>query len=308
MDNIKKLDLNLLVLFAILCEEKSTTKAALRLGLSQPAISHSLVRLRDQLNDPLFVRASRGLVPTERALQLEKPVLALLSQLDGVLGSPKKFIPAKAKNVFRIATTDYFEIAVLPSLLQNLEKLAPHITIISRPTFGILPKNEVERGDYDMAIAGFYGKLPEGFMKQKLFDDDFVCVSKKDHPRIKKKTLSIGQYAEEKHVLISVQGDMLSRARDILAKKGYEQKYSSGVASFLSPGWIVSSTELLLTCPRKLGEAFGKYLPVVIHELPFEIPSISVVQVWHERSHKDPAHSWLRQLIYKTCQEIIELA
>jgi DNA-binding transcriptional LysR family regulator len=304
MDNIKKMDLNLLMVFAALCEEKSTTKAALRLGLSQPAISHALVRLRDQLNDPLFVRASKGLVPTNRALELEKPILALLSQLDGLLGSSKEFIPEKAKNIFRMATTDYFELVVLPQLLQKLEKEAPHITIISRPTSGVLPKNELEKGDYDIAIAGFYGKLPEGFMKQKVFDDDFICISKKNHPRIKKKALSIDQYANEKHILISLHGDMKAKTKDILAKKGLDQMFSSGVASFLSPGWIVASTELMLTCPRKLAEAYEKHLPIMLHELPFEIPSISVVQVWHERSHKDPAHSWLRQMIYKTCQEI----
>lgn len=303
MDNIKKLDLNLLVIFSCLCKERSTTKAALRLGLSQPAISHALTRLREQLNDPLFVRASKGLVPTDRALELEKPVLALLSQLDNVLGTPKEFIPLKANNIFRIATTDYFELVVLPRLLQRLEKEAPGVTIISRPTYGLLPKAELERGDYDIGVAGFYGKLPEGFMKQKLFNDDFVCASRKNHSRIRK-NLSLLQYAEEKHILISVHGDMKAKTKDILAKKNLNQHFSTGVASFLSPGWIITSTDLLLTCPRKLAEVYEKYLPLKIYELPFELSSISVIQVWHERCQKDPAHAWLRQMIYGVCQEI----
>ncbi|MFM8314065.1 MAG: LysR family transcriptional regulator, partial [Deltaproteobacteria bacterium] len=151
MVNIKNIDLNLLVVFGALCTEKNTTKAAQRLGLSQPAISHALARLRQQLNDPLFVRASRGLVATQRALELEKPVVHLLSQLDSLLTGPSVFTPRTARNVFRIATTDYFEQIALPKLLNVLEKEAPDVTVVSRPTLGSLPKTELENGHYDLA-------------------------------------------------------------------------------------------------------------------------------------------------------------
>jgi DNA-binding transcriptional LysR family regulator len=304
MKNIRTIDLNLLVIFGALCAEKNTTKAANRLGLSQPAVSHALSRLRDQLKDPLFVRASRGLVATKRALELEGPVLKLLSQLDEVLVGPNDFDPLKSQSTFRIATTDYFELVALPKILMVLEREAPGITILSRPTLGSLPKTELENGEYDLAIAGFYGDLPEGFVKQKVFDDDFVCVSRTDHPRVKKKTLSLAQYAEEKHILISPQGDMKSKSQDLLAKKGLHQQFRAGVASFLSPGWILTTTNFLLTCPRKLAKSYEKYLPVVIYELPIEIPRIQVIQVWHERSHRDAAHSWFRQVIHKVCQEL----
>lgn len=231
-------------------------------------------------------------------------MLDLLSQLDEVLVGPKDFIPSKAQNVFRIATKDYFEQVALPHILKKLEHEAPHLTVISRPTLGSLPKAELESGEFDIAIAGFYGKLPEGFMKQKLFEDDFVCVTRNDHPRINKKSLSIGQYAEEKHILISVQGDMKSKSKDLLAKKGIQQQFRAGVSSFLSPGWILTTTNYLLTCPRKLANSYEKHLPVVSHELPIEIPKIQVIQVWHERNQRDSAHVWFRNLIYKICKEI----
>lgn len=304
MKNIKNIDLNLLVVFGALCIEKSTTKAAKRLGLSQPAVSHALSRLRDQIRDPLFVRASRGLVATKRALELEKPVLSLLSQLNDVLIEPSQFVPSKAQNTFRIATTDYFEQVALPPILNILEREAPDVTIISRPTLGSLPKTELENGEYDLAIAGFYGDLPEGFLKQKLFEDDFVCVAKKDHPRIGKKDLSLSQYTKEKHILISMQGDMKAKSAHQLEKLGEQQQFRVGLASFLSPGWVLMKTNYLLTCPRKLANSYKMYLDVNLQELPIVIPQIQVVQVWHERHHRDEAHSWLRKLIHKACQEL----
>ncbi len=304
MKNIRSIDLNLLVIFGALCTEKNTTKAAKRLGLSQPAVSHALSRLREQLKDPLFVRASRGLVATKRGLELEKPVLELLSQLDEVLVGPSGFVPSKAQNVFRIATTDYFEQVALPQILKVLETEAPDVTLISRPTLGSLPKAELENGDYDLAIAGFYGDLPEGFLKQKLFDDDFICVARRDHPRVKKKTLSLEEYATEKHILISMQGDMKSKSRDLLAKKGKRQQFRAGLSSFLSPGWILTTTNYLLTCPRMLATSYEKHLPIALHELPIEIPQIQVIQVWHERHHRDAAHAWIRQVIHRVCQTL----
>lgn len=304
MKNIKNVDLNLLLVFATLCREKNTTRAAEILGLSQPAISHALARLREQFGDPLLVRASRGLVPTAYALELERPVLEVLEQIEKIVSKPQAFEPKTAENTFRIATTDYFEQVAFPLLLKRLEKEAPHITLISRPTQGDLPKGELESGDYDLAIAGFYSQVPESFFKQKLFEDDFICVAHKNHPRITKKRMTLPQYAHEKHVLISMQGDMKSRSQSLLLKEGFEQKFISGVSSFLSPGWIVAETELLLTCPRKLAQSYAKHLPVSLHELPFEISKIQVVQVWHERSHKDPAHIWLRKLIWEVCAEL----
>lgn len=304
MKNIRQIDLNLLVVFGALCSEKNTSKAAKKLGLSQPAVSHALSRLRDQLKDPLFVRASRGLVATKRAQELERPVLQLLSQLDEVLTGPSGFVPANAQNTFRIATTDYFELVALPEILRILEKEAPSVTVISRPTLGSLPKSDLENGEYDLAIAGFYGELPEGFVRQKLYSDDFVCVTRRDHPRVKKNNISLEQYSEEKHILISMNGDMKSKSQEMLAKKDRKQVFRAGLASFLSPGWILTTTDYLLTCPRKLASTYQKHLPVAVHELPIQIPAIQIVQVWHERHHRDPAHMWFRQIIQRACQSL----
>jgi DNA-binding transcriptional LysR family regulator len=302
MKNIRSVDLNLLVLLKELLLEKNTVKVAKKLDMSQPAVSHALKRLRETFQDPLLVRASRGLVPTHRALELEGAVNALLKDAETIFNSPKNFDPGKANLVFRISTTDYFEQVILAKLLALFEKEAPGCTLILRPTLGALPKGELEEGSIDLAIAGFFGDLPENFYQQRIFEDDFVCVGKKAHPLLKGQ-LTLKKYAQAQHILISPQGDMKSKSRDILKRKGHTQKYLVGVSSFTSPGWVLTKTELLLTCPRKLAMAYMEFLPLQVAELPIELKKISVVQVWHGRSHSDPAQAWLRKLIYKVCNE-----
>jgi DNA-binding transcriptional LysR family regulator len=296
MVNIKGLDLNLLVVFEVLFSEGNATRAATRLGLSQPAVSHALKRLREQLGDPLFVRAVRGLVPTPKAEALHRPVREFLQGLERSLGVREDFDPARAEDSFRVATTDYFEQVAVPGLLARLEREGPGTTLLCRPAGGRLPKEELEEGKVDLAIAGFFGELPERYYQQELFKDDFVGVVARKHPRLKTK-VSLDAFAREKHVLISLGGDLTSRASAALAQKGHRMQYLAAVSSFSAPGWIVSSSELVLTCPRRLAETFEAHLPVRHFELPFKIPGIRVVQVWHERTHRDPAHKWFRALV-----------
>lgn len=296
MKNIANADLNLLLVFRALMIEQNTVKAGLRLGLSQPAVSHALRRLRETFADPLLVRSSRGLVPTPRALELKQPIQDLLERAEKILLNPAPFDPKKESRTFRIATTDYFELISYPQLLREMGKEAPNCTLVSRPTLGVLPKEDLESGLIDLAIAGFYGELPEGYYQQKLYNDDFACVVKKDHSTIKDR-LTMKKYAEQKHIMISPLGDMKSRSAAILAKHGYQQKFVAGVSNFISPSWVVASSDVLLSCPRKLAEAFAEYLPVQVLNLPFEVSGITVMQVWHARNHTNPAHAWLRKKI-----------
>jgi DNA-binding transcriptional LysR family regulator len=298
--NIRNVDLNLLVVLRELIQEKNTVRVGQKLGLSQPAVSHALKRLRDTFQDPLLVRAARGLVPTRRALELQIPVNDFLKQVETIFAGPEKFDPATAKLTFRIATTDYFEQVILSRLLTIFEKEAPGCTLIIRPSLGVLPKEDLEEGIIDLAIAGFYGELQENFYRQSLFQDDFVCVARKGHP-LMKSPLTLKKYAGAQHLLISPQGDMKAKSKALLEKKGYTQKFLAGVSSFTSPGWILTTTDLLLTCPRKLALTYEKYLPVKSQEAPFDLGKISIVQVWHGKNHVDAAHVWLRNTIQKVC-------
>jgi len=301
--NIAQIDLNLLVVFDVVCRERNTVRAAEKLGLSQPAISHALARLREVFADRLFVRASRGLIPTPRALELQAPIRQIMAQTEKVLARQTNFDPGSAKRIFRLATTDYFEQIAFPSLLKAVENQAPGVTIVSRPTLGELPRERLEAGGFDLAIAGFYRNIPERFFQQKLFEDDFVCVAR---PGVfqAKGPIAIEKYVEAKHLLISPQGDLQSKAREILERKGYPIQYLAGVTSFLSPARILNSTDLALTCPRKLALSYLEAFSLKVHELSFKIPPISVVQVWHERNQDDAAHQWLRNLIQRICRSL----
>lgn len=302
--NISKVDLNLLLVFHAVMEEKTTTKAADRLGLSQPAISHSLNRLRDLLGDRLFVRASRGVIPTPKALAIEPTVREILERTEKVFFDPPVFNPKTAKITFRIATTDYFEQVALPHILKRTQIDAPHITLISRPTGGYLPTEGLEKGEYDLAIAGFYKDVPNRFLKQKLYLDDFVFVAHKNK-KLGKGPLSYEQYAKQKHIIISPHGDLKTQSKEIMRKQGYEIEYSVAVTGFLSPARILSMTDLSLTCPRRLAQSYLEFFPLKIYELPYKIPTMSVVQVWHERQQDDPAHKWFRQLLHEVCSSAL---
>lgn len=294
--------MNLLVIFDALVMEKNTTKAAKRLNLSQPAVSHALARLRDTFSDPLFVRASKGLAPTAKCMELAAPIHEIIEKTESLINAGGRFNPETESREFRILTTDYFELVALPQLLHRLSIEAPHIRLVTRPTTGTLPKDLLEDGDLDLAISGLYGDLPEGYYQQVAFKDDFVCVGRKGNPALKG-NLSIKKYAEARHVLISPDGDMKSKSASVLKKQGYEQDFACGTFSFLSPGWIVSQTDLLVTCPRKLAHAYQQYLPVELKGLPVELGPITVVQVWHGRQHRDSAHSWMRNLIKDVCSK-----
>lgn len=298
--NISNIDLNLLVILNALCVEKSTVKAAARLSLSQPAISHALNRLREVFKDPLLVRVSRGLTPTPFLLQMEPRLRDFVESSERVFATSTSVDPVTFSGTFRIATTDYFEQLFLPKLLAALEKEAPELVLVSRPTSAILPKQELQNGDIDLAIAGFYGDLPNGFFQQSLFSDDFVCV-------INEKLLPTGKltakrYSEFRHILISPNGDMKPKSQSTLAKHGIQRNFYAGVASFLSPAWILTQTDLALTCPRRLALAYKKYFPLEIHALPTPISGITISQIWHERQNRDPLHSWMRKMIAKICQ------
>lgn len=298
--NISKIDLNLLLIFHTVMEEQTTVKAAARLGLSQPAISHGLNRLRGLLSDRLFVRSSRGVIPTPKALAIEPIVRELLERAEKVFFDPPDFNPAAATDTFRIATTDYFEQVALPHILGRIEKEAPGITLISRPTGGYLPKEGLEKGEFDLAIAGFYKDIPERFFKQKLFIDDFVFVAPKKK-KVGKSPLSFAQYAKQRHIVISPHGDLKTQSKALMKKHGYDIEYAVGVTGFLSPARILSMTDLTLTCPRRLAESYLEFFPLKIYELPFKIPAMDVIQVWHERQQDNPAHKWFRQLFHEVC-------
>ena len=295
---IKSFDLNLLAVFAAIDQHRHITKAAKVLGITQPALSHALGRLRLQLDDQLFVKSSHGMVPTPRAVKLAGPIRMMLESFDReVLGS-ETFEPVKMRRTFRIAVTDFVESLIFPRLLGTLEKEAPATQILSQTTPFVFPREALEQGKTDIAISGFYGELPDGFYQQKLFSDEFVCAVRKDHPRLgKRQSISTDDFCEERHFLVAPGGELRAKVDDVLQRKKKTRFIAAGINNFLSAAWILPESDAILTGPSRYINQLAKAASLHVLPSPIEMPGITVVQVWHERNNQDPGHRWIREHI-----------
>jgi DNA-binding transcriptional LysR family regulator len=299
--NIRDIDLNLLVIFQSLMNTQSVSETAKSVGLSQPAVSHALARLRRDLGDDLLVRSSRSLVPTPYAVELNPQVTDILGRLESAL-IRKSFDPVKAKGQVRIQSTEYFEQLVLPLVLEFLRETAPGIQVVSLSTQGQLPKDELLSGTSEIAIAGFFGQLPDGIYQQKIFADRMVCLAAQSHPTPNKKKISMTEFLKLKHVFISPEGNLSGGLVDrLLAKQKKKREIVASIAGFAAPAWICTSDNYACTLPQKLAEKYAEILPLKWFELPVEAPPIQVVQVWHERTQRNPLLRFIRASIHEIC-------
>ena len=301
--HIRNLDLNLLVVADALYRHLNVSNAAKELGLSQSAVSHALTRLREQHQDRLFVRTSKGMSPTQYAREIQPEILDLVHRMELLLRRQKEFNPLEATGRISIASTDYFEIVAMTRLQQVLAKEAPKLQLSLRPTRGDLPKRELEEGSIDFAVAGFYRDLPEGFYQTKLFSDQLGCAVGKGHPLFAKKTLSQAEHQEARHALITLQGDF--REASVSGTKiPAERKIVYGSYSFTGMAWVLQNSGLMLTAPRLLLESYQQFFPIQIWASPGEKKQVDMRMVWHAQTHDDPLRVWLRSRLKAICQEL----
>jgi DNA-binding transcriptional LysR family regulator len=297
--NIKNKDLNLLLLFKVLYEELNVSSAAIRLNLSQPALSHKLNKLRHEFADPLFVRAARGLAPTPKATAISAEILQLVSSIEGFYQqqSGTEFLTQAARLV--IFSTDYIESLLAPDLIALLAEQAPAVQLVMRHTQGVLPKQQLERGDCDLAIAGFYRDLPESFYQQKLQKEDFVVLMRRQHP-LAGQPLSLENYCQARHIVTTLTGDLDGLVDQALAKLGLERQVSAGLSGFFSPAYAVSKNDVLLTCLQSVAVIAQKAnADLLISTCPVSLPMVQISQIWHSRTQDDPLRRWLRQQIHR---------
>ncbi|QXI36671.1 LysR family transcriptional regulator [Pseudomonas xantholysinigenes] len=302
--NIANKDLNLLHLFQVLYEERSASRAAQRLALSQPALSHKLNKLRHQFDDPLFVRAPRGLTPTPRAHELAPQVQQLVEQLQAFYRrcDGEDFLSRPAQ--LHLYSTDYLEQTLLPSLLPILRSQAPNLTLITHNTRGELPREALEKGTCDLAIAGFYNDLPDTFHQQRLLSEDFVVLAAQDNPQLAN-GMDLRAFLACQHLLTTLTGDLDGRVDRALRALGKTRRVVAGLSSFIAPTRLVRGTDLLLTCLRSLAEeAVARDPALVIHALPLDLPRVEVMQIWHERTHVDPLRRWFRQQVWSVATQV----
>lgn len=297
--DIRNLDLNLLKTLDALLDERSVTRAAQRLCLTQPAVSGMLTRLRDSFADPLFVRAQRGIVPTTRALELAAPIKQLLNDVELLL-QPQAFAPASAELTLSIAATDYALSAVVVPFLAVLRQRAPGIRVAVLPVQGLHLLEQFERGALDLALLTPQG-TPGELHAHRLFEESYVCLLRDDHPAAAGGTLSLEQFCEMDHALVSYQGGGFSGVTDeALVGLGLARRVSLSVTSFLVLPEILRNSDLIAVVPRRLAQ---QTTGLAVREPPLEIPGFTKTLAWHERTHRDAAHRWLRELLLEVCRE-----
>ena len=294
--DIRTLDLNLLKTLDALLDERSVTRAAERLSLTQPAVSGMLTRLRECFDDPLFTRTQRGIIPTLRASELAQPVKSILAEVNELL-RPKAFEPASAQMTVKIAATDYALRAVIVPFMAALGVQAPGVRVAVLPMNNQQLGAQFERGDVDFALIT-PETAPPDLHAGALYDEEYLCLLRADHPLTQPGRLTLDSFCEHDHALVSYVGGNFSGVTDkALALLGRSRRVTLSVCSFLVLPEILRVCDLISVVPKRLAQDLPGLTALAP---PLDIQGFSKIVVWHERTHRDAGHRWLRELLFST--------
>jgi DNA-binding transcriptional LysR family regulator len=297
---LKDIDLNLLLVFDRMLAEKRVSAVAASLGLSQPAISNALARLRKLLGDELFLRTARGMEPTPFALQLAEPVAYAMGALHTALNQQVVFDPATSTRSFTLAMTDIGEIYFTPRLMEVLSVAAPGVTISTlRNNTATSLRDELEAGHVDIAI-GLLPQLKAGVFQRRLFLQRYVCIFSKDHPLARKRSVSLKDFGAADHVLVQAVGTGHGKADDVMAAQGIQRRIRLRVPHFVAIGHILRASGMIATVPERLAQSIAEPFGLVWRAHPVALPQIAINLFWHAKAHRDPGNQWLRGLLFDT--------
>lgn len=293
MNNLRRLDLNLLVTLDVLLSEHNVTRAAQRLNFSQPSVSVHLAKLRDIFADPLLLPGPRGMRPTARADELREPLRQALDALEHAVSPARPFDPAEATHTWRVAASDYSESTILLPALSGLRSAAPGTRLAILETVPSRIARQAEQGEIDLAFHTSEG-APPGLRRRALFTEKYVLVGRVDHPHLKRRP-TLSQFCKLDHVIVSPDGGGFRGVTDeALSQVGLARRVVLSVPHFLFVRSVLASTDLVAMLPSRLVRD-TRALRVV--EPPVDVPGYEMAMLWHERSHRDPAHQWLRGYI-----------
>lgn len=289
-------DLNLLVVFDAVASTRSVSEAAKRLSLSQPAVSHALNRLRDLLGDRLFVRGRNGFAPTARAEAMIEPVRGILAAAGTVLAKPV-FDPAASRRRFRVAASEYANLAVVPGLVKAVRRVAPEVVLDFVPV-GPDTIGGLETGDLDMCFWGTAAP-PAPWRTLPLFAERLVGMVGPDHPlarRLATGALGIEDYLAHPHVVVSMRDPGRSAVDQTLDRLGRERRIAVRSQSFIANLELLDGSDLVASVPERLAP-LARARGLVVFDLPLELSGFTYLLLWHPRTETDPAAIWLRQTI-----------
>lgn len=287
-----RLDLNLLVSLDVLLAEGNVTRAAQRLGLSQPALSAQLKQLRNAFGDPLLIPAARGMTLTSGAEALREPLREALAQIQGLVAGARSFDPASAEQTFRIVASDAIHSVASAVLAARLGSVAPGCRLALLSYDGVRTLEQMATGEIDLWL-GSRTSTPPNLRARTLYEERFQCVMRRDHP-LASQPLDLDQFCELEHVLVSPSGGgFIGVVDDSLAALGRSRRVTVSLNSFLLVPSVIAASDLVATVPARLARAWAQQLEVLAP--PCEIAGFAIMMGWHARAHADPAQVWLRE-------------
>ncbi len=305
--NIAAIDLNLLVALDALLEERHVTRAAARIGLSQPAMSAALGRLRSLIGDPLLLRTAGGMVPTSRAEQLAPPLRQALGAIRAVLERPAPVAPERLRRTFTILTNDYLLWALIPHLLSRLRHSAPSVDVRVVASRSLRPWERLQRSEGDVAIDWFpeAGEPEKDIHLAVVMRDWHACVTRTRHPAVRRR-LTLHQFVGMPHVFVSMYDDPagMGIVDPALFKLGLRRRIALVVPHMLAVPAIVAESDLVATIPVRLARVASRTWPLSVWRPPLDLPVSVIRMAWHERTHHDGAGAWLREQVVETGRSV----
>jgi len=311
--NLKNIDLNLLVYLDVLLRKRNVTRAAESLGISQPAMSNGLQRLRKLFNDPLLVRTRNGMSPTERAEQLQPLIREIVASVEKAVEADKGFDAARTERVFRISVSDYAESTLMPHLLRRLRSIAPNLTL-DLLTPSDVSYQDVEHGNVDMVINRF-DWLPESFHERIIWRDSFSCLMNRENPV--RNRWNLETYLDASHVWVSKTGmgvgvgvepgarEQLGWVDDALSRIGKSRRIRVFTRHYRAAMQLTELRDLVVTLPSRAARLMKDDPAVIILPPPFEIPEIELKMAWSPMLQHNPAHQWLRRVITEVTRVVV---
>jgi DNA-binding transcriptional LysR family regulator len=294
-------DLNLLPVFITLMEERSVTRAADRLGITQPALSNALARLREMMQDQLFIRERYGIQPTPMALELAPVIAAALARIDDAILGQQDFDPRQAERLMTIAPNSYVEFVLVPAIVARLREVAPGIRLRLTPFGTDLGETGVMSG----TTAMVFGRIidpPNNLVVQHLMDEGLACVVRADHPEIGG-SISLEQYEHMRHVNVLPPGRLRVGLFTALEQQGIKREVAVSVTHFLAVPEMIAVTDYCATLPNRICQRLAADPRLKVLPTPVDLGTFPVEMAWHVRYRNDPAHRWLRTLISDIVKE-----